>query len=114
MNLKVTVRLPVTFELNKLVVVAHDCPRIEVDLNTGAVTGVDDNIYEKVVDRCNCELWAGENLVAHREADYVPYGFGVGGGDYLEFTVENGFIEGWTQPTPDFDDLADDWTWNQK
>jgi len=114
MSLQITVKLPVTFELTKLVVNGHDCPRIEVDLDTGAVTGVDNTICEKVVDRCSCELWAGENLVAYREADYVPYGFGIGGGDYLEFDVEGGFIEDWTQPSPDVDDLADDWTWNQK
>lgn len=55
-------------------------------------------LMAKTRDACNVQVQDadGDNLL-HIDGDYVPYGFGIGGGDYLELTidVETGKVVGW-------------------
>lgn len=55
-------------------------------------------IFAKTRDAANVQVkdQDGQNIL-HVDGDYVPYGFGIGGGDYLELTidVETGTVIGW-------------------
>jgi hypothetical protein len=55
-------------------------------------------IFAKTRDAANVQVKSegGQNIL-HVDGDYVPYGFGIGGGDYLKLTidVETGTIVGW-------------------
>lgn len=55
-------------------------------------------IFAKTRDAANVQVkdQDGQDIL-HIDGDYVPYGFGIGGGDYLELTidVETGMVVGW-------------------
>jgi hypothetical protein len=53
-------------------------------------------ISGKVSDRCDYQIVDDGSIVIENDG-YVPYGLGVGGGDYLrlEIDIETGTIIGW-------------------
>ncbi|MNL53741.1 hypothetical protein D3C87_1770120 [compost metagenome] len=55
-------------------------------------------IYAKTRDQANVQVTDEDGQdILHVDGDYVPYGFGIGGGDYLELAidVETGKVVGW-------------------
>lgn len=55
-------------------------------------------LFAKTRDTANVQVKDadGDNLL-HIDGDYVPFGFGIGGGDYLELSIDvaTGKVIGW-------------------
>ncbi|MNI67733.1 hypothetical protein D3C73_1233800 [compost metagenome] len=59
-------------------------------------------LMAKTRDACNVQVLDNDgDRIYHIDGDYVPYGFGIGGGDYLELTIdiETGKVVGWNPET---------------
>jgi hypothetical protein len=55
-------------------------------------------IFAKTRDCANVRVTDTDGQdILHVDGDYVPYGLGIGGGDYLELTIdiETGMVVGW-------------------
>ena len=112
--MKMTVKMVISLEPDTMQVFANGDKDFEfkVHLETGEVTGIEDGDFcVKTSDRCSVMLLQAGRIVGKREADYVPYGFGIGGGDYIEMEVKDSAIVGWNEPSLTYEDFEDDYSW---
>lgn len=54
-------------------------------------------IHAKCNDMCHLELYDSESGTFNKHDGYVPRGLGIGGGDYIELTIDidTGVILNW-------------------